>query len=236
MAKLLDTYKKSLEQKAYGSDIFNYHDYVHDFMDKNNIQNFEARVTPKGERKYKVDGKKMSSEEFDRTYCAGCTIDLITAASMTETDNDVMDAISKLSSPENMSREEASELYEETLGYDPITYYDKFDLSCLLDLAENNANVEISEELHDEVINTAIRIYDEGRRSNQLLALKTAVVELNTLPESLVNELSNMIGSMVDGEEYNFSIDELDVETFDDDDDEFELVDEPEEEYDEYDD
>ena len=237
MAKLLDTYKKSLTEKAYNNFTIDDVDVL-DWMSENGIKEYEARLSPKGERKYKIDGKKMNAEEFDRTYGtstygASMTLDLITAASLTSSDEEVMDVINKLSSPESMNREEAGELFEETLGYNPTNYYDKRELSCLLDLAEEKSDFKLQEDDHDQILDRAMALYEEGRKSNQLTALRSAVAEFD-ISDKLTTTISTMIGSMLtDEDDDDYDLDEIDVDIESEDD--FDLVDEPEDD-DDYDD
>lgn len=221
MAKLHDLYKKTLTEKAYNTiDV----EESFKFMEEKGITNIEAKITPKGERRYKVDGKKMNGEEFDRTYGTKMTVDLITAASMSETDADIMDVIQKISSPESMSREEASEVFEDVLGYNPTNFYDKRELSTLLDLAEEKSHTEVPEELHNEIIDKAFDMFETNRKSNQLSALRTAVIESN-VSEALANTIATMIGSMVNDEDEDIELDDIDIDI---DDDDFDLVDDPE--------
>lgn len=231
MSKLAETYKKSLVEKAHNS--FSVEDSFK-FMEEKGITNLEAKVSPKGERRYKVDGKKMSGEEFDRAYGTSMTVDLITAAAMTTTDEEVMDVINKLSSPESMNREEASEFFEESLGYNPTNYYDKRELSCLLDLAEDKADFKLTEEDHDQILTRAMSLFEEDRKTNQLTALRKAVAE-SEISDKLTSTISTMIGSMITDDDDEYDLDEIEVDLESEDDD-FELVDSSDDDDDDYDD
>ena len=229
MAKLIDSYKRSQLERAVS-------DYVPstDWMMGNDIACLEASVNSKGVVKYEVNGKKMSSDEFVNKYGASMTVDVIAAAAMTTTDEEVMDVINKLSTPESMTREEAGEFYEESLGYNPTNYYDKRELSCLLDLAEDKADFKLTEEDHDQILTRAMSLFEEDRKSNQLTALRKAVAE-SEISDKLTSTISTMIGSMITDDDDDYDLDEIEVDLESEDDD-FDLVDSSDDDDDDYDD
>ena len=95
------------------------------------------------------------------------------------TDEDV-DAFLELLKPEDHSREEMQVVYEDTLGYDPTSYYDKEDIKRIATKLEEDDSVD--EEIQsfisnskEDLVDAAYKIFDESRPVFLQAAVEEAV-------------------------------------------------------------
>ena len=91
--------------------------------------------------------------------------EILDIVSATEDSDDVLLELLK---PEAMSREEAQEVYESCLGYDPTSYYDMSDIKkCIDSLASNDklpkTIAEVVSEHRDDIAQSAFDKFDESR-------------------------------------------------------------------------
>lgn len=102
----------------------------------------------------------------------------IVSASGEESDSLLADLLK----PEDMTREQAQEVFEEAIGYDPTTYFDKKDIKqCVDDLIEDKSiPEEVSSSISkdkDEIVDVAFQIFDESREAHVSDAVSEAVHE-----------------------------------------------------------
>ena len=110
-------------------------------------------------------------------------IDIVTANSEENVD-DFLD----LMKPDSHDRDEMSAIYEETLGYDPSSYFDKRELGNIADAIAGDpetpsAVVDAIGESKDDLVETAYNIFAEGRSAAFLpAAMEEAIEELTGIP------------------------------------------------------
>ena len=73
-----------------------------------------------------------------------------------------------------IDREEAKDVFEKILGYNPVTYYDRKDITSLVDSKLENAKYSHLEDEKDDIIEDAMDIYDTNRRIHQDSAVNAA--------------------------------------------------------------
>lgn len=149
--------------------------------------------------KVKVDGKKMSIEEFNDSYKneSGMSYyDAMKAAANAQTDDDVMEVINKLSEPAAMDRATARDTYNEYLGYDPTTYWDRSEIDDKLRQFEvDEGNPRSLVEAHDEIVNAAMTLFETNRDYTQSVAIKQALV-MNDIDEDIVSSFDKIVQAL----------------------------------------
>ena len=176
----------------------------------------------------KVDGKKMSIEDFNDNYknASGMNyFEAIKSAANAQTDDDIMDVIIKMSEPEKMDRKEAQETYTEYLGYDPTTYYDEKEIDDKLrkfEIEEGNPRSLVEND--DAIVDSAMKIYEMNRDYNEASAIKQAM-KLVEIDEDIISKFDKVVqGLAIDDDddedeiELKFKFGE-DEEPYDDEDD-----------------
>lgn len=96
-------------------------------------------------------------------------------------EEDVSDLLT-LMSPGNTPKEEIQETFEEVIGYDPLSYFDKKELGEKLDsMIENHETPEdVAEDLadqKDEIVDAAYEIFDDSKSDYLNEALNEAIEE-----------------------------------------------------------
>ena len=96
-------------------------------------------------------------------------------------EEDVSDLLT-LMSPDNTPKEEIQETFEEVIGYDPLSYFDKKELGEKLDsMIENHETPEdVEEDLadqKDEIVDAAYEIFDDSKSDYLDEALNEAIEE-----------------------------------------------------------
>lgn len=95
-----------------------------------------------------------------------------------------IDDFLELLKPDNKSTEEMGSIYEETIGYDPITYFDKVSLNNMIDIIKDlpetpEAVVEALDDSRTEIIESAFNIFNENKIDTFLpAALEEAIEEI----------------------------------------------------------
>ena len=174
----------------------------------------------------KVDGKKMSIEDFNDNYknASGMNyFEAIKSAANAETDDDVMDVIIKMSEPEKMDRKEAQEAYTEYLGYDPTTYYDEKEIDEKLTKFEvEEGNPRSLVENHEALVESAMSIYEANRDYSQALAIKQAMT-LAEIDEDIIGKFDKILQTLAidDDDDDDVEIDFGEDDELDEDDDSY---------------
>lgn len=174
----------------------------------------------------KVDGKKMSIEDFNDNYknASGMNyFEAIKSAANAETDDDIMDVIIKMSEPEKMNRNEAQEAYTEYLGYDPTTYYDEKEIDEKLTKFEvEEGNPRSLVESHDAIVESAMSIYEANRDYGQALAIKQAMT-LSEIDEDIIGKFDKILQTLAidDDDDDDVEIDFGEDDELDEDDDSY---------------
>lgn len=174
----------------------------------------------------KVDGKKMSIEDFNDNYknASGMNyFEAIKSAANAQTDDDIMDVIIKMSEPEKMDRKEAQETYTEYLGYDPTTYYDEKEIDEKLTKFEvEEGNPRSLVENHEALVESAMSIYEANRDYSQALAIKQAMT-LAEIDEDIIGKFDKILQSLAidDDDDDDVEIDFGEDEELDEDDDSY---------------
>lgn len=174
----------------------------------------------------KVDGKKMSIEDFNENYknASGMNyFEAIKSAANAQTDDDIMDVIIKMSEPEKMDRKEAQETYTEYLGYDPTTYYDEKEIDEKLTKFEvEEGNPRSLVENHEALVESAMSIYEANRDYSQALAIKQAMT-LAEIDEDIIGKFDKILQSLAidDDDDDDVEIDFGEDEELDEDDDSY---------------
>ena len=93
--------------------------------------------------------------------------EILDIVSATEDSDDVLLELLK---PEAMTREEAQEVYETCLGYDPTSYYDMSDIKNCINLLASNEKLpktiaEVVSEHRDDIAQTAFERFNGSRES-----------------------------------------------------------------------
>lgn len=113
----------------------------------------------------------------------------LTATATADSESDVQ-ALLRLFNPVN-SRAEMGGIYEETLGYNPITHYDIQDVIAVLDDAMDHVSsnsVSIFIKHKDEIVEKAMQIYEEKRLEHIKEAVALAMLDF--LPTDDASALS----------------------------------------------
>lgn len=133
-------------------------------------------------------------------------LDIVTANS-----EDVIDNFLDLMRPDDFTREEMGVIYEDTVGYDPISYYDKKDMRDYADqIAENPTTpqevVDYIKESRDELVEEAYSLLDLSRENNIQACVESVIndkfgIDLDLDDESIEDENDGDDG--VDDEEFD---------------------------------
>jgi hypothetical protein len=104
-------------------------------------------------------------------------MDIVRATS----DQDVDDFVD-LMKPDSFSRAEMQQVYEETLGYDPTSYFDKKDIGNISDRIATYPDtpqeaVDYINDSKEELVDTAYDIFDDGRQEFLQAAVEQAIEE-----------------------------------------------------------
>lgn len=88
----------------------------------------------------------------------------IVSATSDQSFSDLVD----LMKPEDFSREEMQETYEETLGYDPTTYFDRRDIETIVDKIVDDVNTPDEalgyiEDQKESIVDDAFEQFDSNR-------------------------------------------------------------------------
>lgn len=103
-------------------------------------------------------------------------------AIVTANSDEAVDDFLVLTHPETSSKEELQETFEETLGYDPTSYFDYATLRVMLDNMKNNEDVpkdviETIESEQEDIIKEAYDKFDSDRNIHLQEALDYAIEE-----------------------------------------------------------
>jgi len=84
------------------------------------------------------------------------------------TSDQAFDDLADLLKPEDHSREEMQETYEETLGYDPTTFFDRRDMKAIADRIKNDPNtpdeaVDYIRDQGENLVDEAFEQFDDTR-------------------------------------------------------------------------
>lgn len=173
---------------------------------------FKDLIVPGGtNKKVTVDGKKMPIADFEEKYknSEGLSyFEAIKKAGEAQTDDDVMEVINKLSNPDDMDRKTAQDTYNEYLGYDPTTYWDRSEVDSKLEQFEvESGNPRSLVEAHDEIVNAAMIMLENNRDYTQSVAIKQALI-MNDIDDDLVSEFDKIVQTLaVDEDEDDDDID-----------------------------
>lgn len=90
-------------------------------------------------------------------------LDIVTANS----EEDV-DSLLDMMSPQNFERSEMSEVFESTIGYDPISYYDKKRLAEMVEELEVSPDIsedvsELIKDSRESIVDEAYEVFDDNR-------------------------------------------------------------------------
>lgn len=106
-------------------------------------------------------------------------IQYLSGLATADSDADV-DALLKIYNPLD-DRAEMGKVFQDTLGYNPITHYDITDINSILDKVINDVESDkVAKKLgskKDEIILRARAIYEENREKNMKAALQQAISE-----------------------------------------------------------
>ena len=96
-------------------------------------------------------------------------------------EEDVSDLLT-LMSPGNTPKEEIQETFEEVIGYDPLSYFDKKELGEKLDsmIEDRETPEDVAEDLadqKDEIVDAAYEIFDDSKSDYLDKALNEAIEE-----------------------------------------------------------
>ena len=96
-------------------------------------------------------------------------------------EEDVSDLLT-LMSPDNTPKEEIQETFEEVIGYDPLSYFDKKELGEKLDsmIEDRETPEDVVEDLadqKDEIVDAAYEIFDDSKSDYLNEALNEAIEE-----------------------------------------------------------
>lgn len=208
------------------------------FIDTENDLEIDNYTDKKGQEYYKVDGKKMDPDTFMDEYGdkVKLSLNVIKAAAFVD-DDDVLDAIDKLSTPQE-DRDSASEIFTEYLGYDPTDYYDKTEIRKLLVTSKFVTSTSWSEQKTTAVVDRALELYENDRTYGHAIALKKAIMEIDDTDQKLIDHINSFISAKTveiedeseevnlsdlinsyneDEDNYTVSVDDDDDEDFDDD-------------------
>ena len=117
-----------------------------------------------------------------------------------------LDSLMQLMEPKD-EREEMSSLYEETLGYDPITYYDIKDIEKMIDDVSSESIRNMINDHKDEIIEVTL----EARRNSLIYDFGDAVSTVLGINEFKIGDIA--FTSMDQDEELDSAEDEDDNET-----------------------
>lgn len=164
--------------------------------------------------KVNVDGKKMSLNEFNEKYKNSEGVnyfDAIKLAGNAQSEDDVMEVIDILSRPEMMDRTTARETYNEFLGYDPTTYWDRSEIDSKLSQFEaDEGNPRSLVEAHDEIVNAAMTMLENNRDYTQSVAIKQALI-MNEIDEDIVSKFDKIAQSLAVDEDEDEDDDDIDI-------------------------
>ena len=101
---------------------------------------------------------------------------------VTANSEEAVDDFLVIAHPENHEKEEIQETFEEVIGYDPLSYFDKKELGEKLDsMIENHETPEdVAEDLadqKDEIVDAAYEIFDDSKSDYLDEALNEAIEE-----------------------------------------------------------
>ena len=87
---------------------------------------------------------------------------------LSATSDQSFDDLADLMKPEDHSREEMQETYEETLGYDPTTYFDKRDMKNIINRLASDENtpdeaLDYIKNQEETLLDEAFEQFDSGR-------------------------------------------------------------------------
>ena len=104
---------------------------------------------------------------------------------VTSNSDEAIDDLLELMSPEDHTREEMGQTFEDTLGYDPTCYYDKKQLGQIADdIADDPATpsgvVDAINDGKEDLIESAYNIFADGRDSAFLAAAMEEAIEDST--------------------------------------------------------
>lgn len=96
-------------------------------------------------------------------------------------EEDVSDLLT-LMSPDNTPKEEIQETFEEVIGYDPLSYFDKKELGEKLNsmIEDRETPEDVAEDLvnqKDEIVDAAYEIFDDSKSDYLDEALNEAIEE-----------------------------------------------------------
>lgn len=96
-------------------------------------------------------------------------------------EEDVSDLLT-LMSPDNTPKEEIQETFEEVIGYDPLSYFDKKELGEKLNsmIEDRETPKDVAEDLadqKDEIVDAAYEIFDDSKSDYLDEALNEAIEE-----------------------------------------------------------
>lgn len=205
MSKLMELYKQQ-----HNSNELSLFKGLKTFIDTDTTEFGFKDLYVKG-GKVDVDGKKMSLDEFNEKYknAEGVNyFDAIKLAGNAQTEDDVMEVIDFLSRPEMMDRTTAQETYNEFLGYDPTTYWDRSEIDSKLSQFEvDEGNPRSLVEAHDEIVNAAMTMLENNRDYTQSVAIKQALI-MKDIDEDIVSKFDKIVQSLaVDEDEDDDDID-----------------------------
>ena len=83
--------------------------------------------------------------------------------------DEAFDDVLELLKPENVSKEQLQGTFENVLGYDPVTYHDKKEISAISDeiAADPSTSEEVSEYINsskEELIDEALEVFETNRQ------------------------------------------------------------------------
>lgn len=105
--------------------------------------------------------------------------DLIAAAKCID-DESAATIISNLLSPDKFTRDQMKEVCTSALGYDPITFYDKKDITSILsEFMATSTNRKVIESNKHRIITAAMKHFEETRTETEYSALTYALHDIS---------------------------------------------------------
>lgn len=142
-------------------------------------------------------------------------------------ENGVVEAVRSLTEP-TTNRDGMVELYDNLLGYDPTTHFDAVEITDKVTKFQQEHEDMLDVDMVDNLIDSAVDIYNADRNFNQAQAIKSAMLKREDIPSSTVDEFENMFitpyitddddDSSLNLDDMDDDIDELDEEDEDSDD------------------
>lgn len=141
---------------------------------------------------------------------------------LSATSDQSFDDLVDLLKPDEYSREEMQETYEETLGYDPTTYYDRRDMQAYAERLANDLNtpneaVDYIKDQGDALIDEAFDQFNDSREVFLQAAVEQVITDATGVEIDI--DLSEDYEDLMDDEDSDDN--EEDSEEYDDSDDEY---------------